>query len=109
MVARNLPGPLTMPPFLRSQSGGVVLAVKLQPRSTRNEIGEAIGDELKVRVTAPPVDSAANEALLLLLSEHLGCPRGAVQILRGHTSRHKTVFIRGLKATDVEERLKAKG
>ncbi len=84
------------PLFIRAHNGGVCLAIKLQPRAARNEIEAPLGHELKVKVTAPPVDAAANEALLRLLAETLGCPRGAVQLLRGQTSRHKTVFVRGL-------------
>lgn len=81
------------------------LSVRLQPRAARNEIVEAVGDELKIKVTAPPVDSAANEALLRLLKEKLNCPRNALQILRGQTSRHKTIFIAGLSVADVQSRL----
>lgn len=94
------------PTFLRVQSDGVVLAIKLQPRASANEIGEALGDELRVKVTAPPVDAAANEALVRFLAEELGCPRNRVELLRGHTSRHKTIKLYGLKAEDVLARLK---
>ena len=69
--------------------------VKVQPRASANEIAEPMGNELRVKVTAPPVDSAANEALLRLLAEQLGCPRNRVQLVRGQTSRHKTVKVYG--------------
>lgn len=95
-----------MPPFLRTHADGVYLSVKVQPRSTRSEIGEALGAELKIKVTAPPVDAAANEALLRLLADTLECPRGAVQLVRGQTSRHKVVFIRGMNVTVIEEKLR---
>lgn len=91
--------------FLRPHKDGVCLAVKLQPRASKNEIGAPLGEELKIKVTAPPVDAAANEALIRLLSGQLGCPRGAVQLLRGHTSRHKTVLIQGLSADEVLRRI----
>jgi uncharacterized protein len=87
---------MTMPPFLRVQTDGVLLSVKLQPRASSNEIGEALGNELRIKVTAPPVDAAANEALLKLLAQQLHCPRNRVDIVRGHTSRHKTVKLYGL-------------
>jgi hypothetical protein len=48
--------------FLHAQSDGVLLSVKLQPCASKNEIGGPLGGELKIRVTAPPVDAAANEA-----------------------------------------------
>lgn len=94
------------PEFLRVQSDGVQLAVKLQPRASKNEIGGAIGPELKIKVTAPPVEAAANEALCRLLADTLDCPRSAVQLLRGHTSRHKTVLVRGVSAAEVLKRLR---
>ena len=94
-----------IPSFLRVHADGVYLAIKLQPRASRSEIGTPLGDELRIRVTAPPVDAAANEALLELLADTLACPRGAIQLVRGHTSRHKTVSIRGLTPEAVWQRL----
>jgi uncharacterized protein (TIGR00251 family) len=94
-----------LPGFLSVQPDGVTLAVKVTPRAPRNEIGEVLGPELRVKVTAPPVDAAANEALIRLLAEKLDCPRSAVQILRGQTSRHKLVKLRGVSAAAVVARL----
>ena len=96
---------MTMPPFLRAQADGLLLSVKLQPRASANEIGEALGNELRIKVTAPPVDAAANEALLKLLAQQLHCPRNRVDLVRGHTSRHKTVKLYGLIAEDVVAKL----
>ena len=98
-----------MPSFLQIREDGVCLAVKVQPRAAKNQIGAAAGTELKIKVTAPPVDSAANEAVLRLLAETLDCPRSAVQLLRGQTSRHKQVLVRGISAADVAEKLLAAG
>jgi hypothetical protein len=96
-----------MPPasFLRETTGGTLLAVKLQPRASKNEIGAPFGDELKIKVTAPPVDAAANQALLELLAETLGCSRGRVELIRGQTSRHKTVMLHGFGMADIGEKL----
>jgi uncharacterized protein len=99
---------MTMPPFLRVQADGVLLSVKLQPRASANEIGDALGGELRIKVTAPPVDAAANEALVKLLARQLDCPRNRVELIRGHTSRHKTIKLHGLTVEDVLQRL-AKG
>ena len=97
---------MNLPTFVRVQPDGVVaLSVKVQPRASSNEICEAVGNELKVRITAPPVDSAANEALVRFLSEKLDCPASAVRLVRGATSRHKIVAIHGLASTDVIARL----
>ena len=86
-----------MPPatFLRETSGGTLLSVKLQPRASRNEIGEPLGNELKIKVTAPPVEAAANGALVEFLAERLGCSRNKVELIRGHTSRHKQILLHG--------------
>ena len=65
-----------------------------------------MGDELKIKITAPPVDSAANEALVKFLAEVLDCPRQSVQLARGASSRHKVIAIHGVKAEDVAARLK---
>lgn len=86
---------------LRESPNGVYLAVKIQPRASRNQIGPLLGNELKIALTAPPVDSAANEALVRFLAETLRCPRASVQITRGHTSRRKTLFVAGLRAAEV--------
>jgi uncharacterized protein len=96
---------MSIPPFLRIQSDGVLLSVKLQPRASSNEIGEALGNELRIKVTAPPVDAAANEALVRLLAETLDCPRNRVELVRGHTSRHKTVKLHGCSADDLVAKL----
>jgi uncharacterized protein (TIGR00251 family) len=100
-----------MPPatFLRATSGGVLLFAKLQPRASKNEIGEPLGDELKIKVTAPPVDAAANQALIELLAETLGCSRGKVELIRGHTSRHKTILLHGFKPEDIWQKLSGGG
>ena len=92
--------------FLKPRSDGTYLSVKLQPRSSKNEIGEPLGDEIKIKVTAPPVEAAANQALIELLAEKLGCPRNAVQIVKGKTSRHKTIWLAGLHSEDVLQKLR---
>ena len=92
---------MTPTAFLRETAGGTLLAVKLQPRASKSEVGEALGGELKIKVTAPPVDAAANQALVELLAEALDCPRGRVELVRGQTSRHKTVMLHGFKPEEV--------
>jgi uncharacterized protein (TIGR00251 family) len=95
---------MSLPPYLRAQADGVLLSVKLQPRASTNEVGEPIGNELRIKVTAPPVDSAANQALVELLAGKLDCPRNRLELVRGHTSRHKVVKLHGMTAEDVLKR-----
>jgi uncharacterized protein len=97
---------MSMAPYLQERKDGVCILLKVQPRASRSEIAGLIGNELKVKVTAPPVDSAANEAVLELLSELLGCARNQLELLRGATSRHKQILVRGLTATEIEEKLR---
>ena len=92
---------MVAPPFIRETDGGVLLSVKLQPRAGKNEIGGRVGEELKIKVAAPPVDSAANEALVKLLAEKLDCPRSRVELLRGQTSRHKCLKLHGFDLAQV--------
>lgn len=92
--------------YLTTNEAGICLAVKLLPRAAKNEIGPELGNELKIKVTAPPVDGAANLALVDFLAETLGCPRSAVQIVRGQASRHKTVAIAGIGVAEALAKLK---
>ena len=80
------------------------MSVKLQPRASANEIGQPMGDELKIKVTAPPVDAAANEALIELLAEKLDCARNRVELVRGHKSRQKVLKLHGFTPEEIFQR-----
>src|SRR5436190_20719687 len=86
------------PPWIRPQKDGVILAIKVQPRASRSEIAGLLGQELKIRITAPPVDSAANEALIEFLAEMLDCPKGSVALMRVSTAGSKTIPVRAKTA-----------
>jgi uncharacterized protein (TIGR00251 family) len=96
---------MATPNFLRAQPDGVLLSVKLQPRASANEIGGPLGAELRIKVTAPPVDAAANEALVALLARQLDCARGRVELVRGYKSRHKVVKLHGFAPAEVFQKL----
>ncbi len=81
------------------------IQVRVIPRSSKNCIVWEEG-ALKVRLTAPPVDGAANEALIALLAEHLGLPKRSISIVRGATSRQKTVEIVGMTVEAVEQKFR---
>jgi len=95
-------------PHLKPHANGVLLHVKVQPRASRNEIGEPLGNDLRVKVTAPPVDSAANEAVVKLLAKTLGLARGRVQLIRGQTSRQKVFLLQGITVDEVTQLLAKK-
>ena len=80
---------------VRVKGEEVQFAVRLQPRAKADAIDGLLGDALKVRVSAPPVDGAANAALIALIAEKLGVARSAVRIAAGDRARHKVVAIRG--------------
>ena len=82
-----------------------VLAIKAIPNAPRSEVVGWLGEALKVKVHAPPVEGKANEELCAFLAEKLGLPKRAVSVLRGDTSRHKSVRIDGLDLPEVKQRL----
>jgi hypothetical protein len=90
-----------MPLDVRERGGGVRVSVHVQPRAARTEIAGVHGSALKVRLNAPPVDGAANAALVAFLAETLGVPRRAVRVVSGQTSRAKVVEIDGIGADAV--------
>lgn len=81
------------------------LAIKAIPNAPRSEVIGWLGEALKVKVHAPPVEGRANEALCEFLAEALHLPRRAVSVLRGDTSRQKLVRIEGLSLAEVRQRL----
>lgn len=87
---------------ITGKNGKVSFVVRVQPRASRNEIvGEHQGG-LKIRLTAPPVDDRANEALRKLLATRLNVPLAAVRITSGEHSRTKRVEILGVTAAMIE-------
>ncbi len=82
-----------------------VLAVQVTPRAKKNEVAGWQGEVLRVRLTAPPVEGAANAALVAFLAEALGVRKSQVELVAGQTSRHKRVRIAGLTLAAVKERL----
>ncbi len=73
----------------------IILKVYLQPKSSKNEIVGPYRDGIKVKVTAPPVEGKANEALIRFLAKKLGVSQSCVEIIRGEHSREKTLKISG--------------
>ncbi len=92
---------MALPAFLKTAAQGVYLAVKLQPRASRTGFAGVLGEELRISVTSPPVDAAANQALVEFLARELKCSRVQIQIARGHTSRHKSLLITGIPADKI--------
>jgi uncharacterized protein (TIGR00251 family) len=80
-------------PCLRQTDAGVEVFLYIQPRASRNKVIGLQGEELKVALTAPPVDGAANKACCLFMAKLCSLPRSYVKIISGETSRHKRLLL----------------
>lgn len=89
-------------PWLVDTPAGAVLNLRIVPRAAKNAIQGEHGDALKIRLCAPPVDGAANSALVEFLSDAFSLPRARVQLLSGATSRNKRVLLAGVPAAQVK-------
>lgn len=85
----------------------MILSIRVIPRARKSSIDGRRGDALLVRLAAPPVDGAANSALVAFLAETIGIPRRNVALVGGEKSRDKRVRIDGLTDADVQARLSA--
>jgi uncharacterized protein (TIGR00251 family) len=80
---------------VQREDGAITFEVRVAPRASRNRVVGVQDGSLKVALTAPPVDGAANEALRKLLSKTLGVSKSAVEIVRGERGRTKLLRVRG--------------
>lgn len=90
---------------IQEHPDGVVLKIKVQPRGSKNGINGMFGDAVKVSLTAPPVDGAANAACIEFFASILNIPKNRVKITAGHTGRIKLVKFYGLSRKDLQGRL----
>lgn len=79
--------------------------ILVQPRASRARFGPAHGDRIKVSVTSPPVDGAANKAVVELLAKQFSLAKRNVEVISGLSSRRKTVKVVGIDAARVKEAL----
>ena len=91
---------------LRQTDAGVELSVRVQPRASRNRLVGIQQDELKLALTAPPVDGAANKACRAFLAKHFKLSKSTVRMVGGETSRHKKVLIEGADLKEISASLK---
>ncbi len=93
--------------MIRSTGAGVEVDIRVIPRAGQSRVAGERDGRMLVRLSAPPVEGAANEALVDLFAELLGCPKRSVRLVAGARSRAKRVAIDGLTEDLVRERLKA--
>lgn len=75
---------------------GIQFSVALQPRASKNEISGVMNGALKIRLTSPPVEGAANKACIKFLAKRLGVSASRVDIVSGLTSKHKIIRVEGM-------------
>ncbi|MDT3700301.1 MAG: DUF167 domain-containing protein [Thermincola sp.] len=91
--------------FYQEHPDGVVLKIKVQPRASKSRIAGVLGDALKVTLTAPPVDGAANAACIEFFSRLIGIPKNRIEIVSGQTGRTKLIKIFGINSADLREKI----
>jgi len=82
-------------PFFTVVEDGVILNIHVQPRASKNQVCGLQGEALKIRLTSPPVEGAANKLCREYLADLFGVAKSYVEIISGETSRHKRVRISG--------------
>jgi len=82
---------------MTADAARAIIEIHVQPRASKTEVVGWYGDAIKIRVAAPPVDGAANEALVRFLAQLLGIPRAGVTVVGGATGRRKRVEIVGIE------------
>jgi uncharacterized protein (TIGR00251 family) len=94
---------MTLP--ISESADAITFDVQVVPRASKERLGPVLGDRLKVQLTAPPVDGAANDALVALLARKLGWKRDQIHIIRGLTGRKKTVRVVGATPASLRSQL----
>jgi uncharacterized protein (TIGR00251 family) len=82
-------------PYKKTKKG-IEIEVRVEPRSSKKGVSGLLGNVVKVKLTAPPVDGAANEQLIEVISEATGLKKSAIRIIRGTSAKRKTLEIRGV-------------
>ena len=88
---------------IKEYPDGTALKIKVQPRASKNRISGFLGDTLKVTLTAPPVDGAANTACVEFFASLLSIPKSRVKILSGHSGRTKVIKFFGVTGDELHQ------
>ncbi|MBC7359107.1 MAG: YggU family protein [Desulfacinum sp.] len=92
-------------PFLKSGPDGVILTLTIQPNAKKTELAGVLDASLRVRISAPPVEGAANKECIRFLAKFFGLSKSRVKILQGEKSRHKVVLLKGAQEQAIRDRL----
>ena len=91
---------------ITTRAGAVYVHVRVQPKASRNAVIFEADGRIKVTLTAPPVEGAANKALVVFIAERLGIPKRQVFLEKGERSREKSLRIEGIDAEAIWQKLK---
>ena len=87
--------------YLKKHADGITFKVRVQPRAKKNTVVGLLGNALKLKLTAPPVDGAANTMCLKFLAGLLNVPKSTLEIVSGKTGREKMIRLTVLKQEDI--------
>lgn len=93
---------------IEQKDGFALLSVRVQPKSSRNDIIINSNNSIKIALTAPPVEGEANKALCQFVAKHLGLPKSAVTLVSGEKSREKKLRVDGINSVEIWENLTKK-
>lgn len=96
---------MSEPLAVTERGGAVRFFVRVVPRASQSSIEGTYGGALKVRIAAPPVDGAANDELVAVLAKAFGVPKSRVRVVRGASSRTKSVEIDGVSSRELLQRI----
>jgi uncharacterized protein (TIGR00251 family) len=82
---------------IQKKPEGLIFKIFVQPKSSKNKIVGLHGDALKIKITSPPVEGAANQMCIKFLSKALGTPKAVIEIISGQTSRTKSILLKPRK------------
>ena len=95
--------------MIQDSSRGAVIEISVRPRAGRCRVIDASGERVRIEVSAPPEDGKATQQAMKTLADALGLPAGSLELLKGRTTHHKTVLVKGASAADCAERLGVAG
>lgn len=82
-------------PYYLEKEAGLEVRLRVQPKASRTQLEGERDGQLRLRLTAPPVENAANQAIVEFFAKLLGVPKSKVEIRAGHKSRDKVIFVEG--------------
>jgi len=91
--------------FTKGKNNSVSLALYIQPKASKSGFSGQHGDELKLAITAPPVDGKANKAVIAFLAKFFRLPKASVTIKSGAQSRHKRCILEGISLEDTKNEI----